>query len=107
MITFIWCAFGRGKAEFVGYWAAEPWLAASPTTIKASVYVHPAPAWLVVVSNLGEKVTTARLAFSEKLPANLTAVNALDGQPLPIEGRSLSLSLPALGYQVIEVRPSG
>jgi len=55
--------FGRKEATWIPYWQNTNYVAVSPKTVYVSLYQHPAHGVLAVISNLGRKAATARLAF--------------------------------------------
>ena len=99
--------FGRKEAEWFPYWRNSGYVRAGPEGAYVSFYRHPRNGVLAVVSNLQRKAQTIRVKLNLArlgLAPRLTARDALSGDRVKIEGDSMELALPSLGWKLIWVR---
>lgn len=87
---------------FIPYWQEQAW-PREPADVKVSRYEHPAGRSLLVVVN-----TSPRAGGAVRLGAGpgIAARDLLTGEPLPIRGDVLDVSLPAHDFRLIRLDAS-
>ena len=101
--------FGRKKAKWHPYWNNGNVVRVSPDNAHASLYRHPRNGVLAVVSNMDgeERTVTVELDLARLgLTSDAGAVDALDGEGIPMSDGAMELTLPTLGWKLIRVRAS-
>ena len=100
--------FGRKEARFLPYWNNAEYIKVTPKACYASLYRHPESGVLVLVSNLGKGQAQVRLAFDLKklgLPrAGLVARDGLTGEPVAMQGDTVTVTLPPMGWQYLWIK---
>lgn len=101
-------SFGLKQAVWHPYWNNREMVRSSAQGVEVSVYSRAEKGALAIVSNMSGKAAAGELEFSLaalKLPMRVRAVDALTGEPRTIERGRLPFSIPALGYEIIWLRP--
>ena len=99
--------FGRKEAEWLPYWRNSDYVSVHPANAYVSLYRHPKNGVLVVVSNLGKARAQVTVDFAlDKLglPETSTAINALTGEPIPIEKGRIAVDLDSVDWRLVWVK---
>ena len=98
--------FGRKQADWLPYWNNENVVRVSPANAHVSLYRHPRNGVLAVVSNMDGEERTVTVEFDLarlELTPDAEAVDALDGEAIPMRNGAMELTLPTLGWKLIRV----
>ena len=96
--------FGRKQAEWLPYWRNGEYVTIEPEGTHASLYRHPQNGVLAVLSNLGraEAVVTVQLNLALLgLDDDVSARDALTGDPVAVEKGALRVNLAVLGWRIV------
>ena len=99
-------AFGYRQAEWIPYYRAEPRLVESlMPKVKVSVYLQRQKRALLVIGNLAHQVVqgSVRVDLAAMGLRGTSAVNALDGRPVPLKDGTLSVRLRPTGLVLVQV----
>jgi hypothetical protein len=100
-------AFGYRSAQWIPYYRAEPALVRSAMpSVKASVYLQRQKRALLVVGNLAHQVVrgTLRVDLGAMGLRGTSAVNVLDGRPVPLDRGTLSVRLRPSSFILVQIR---
>ena len=101
--------FGRSEANWLPYWENQDYVTCAPAQVKASLYSRGSAGVLLVVSNLSDEQREASVSLQVaklQLPAaNLTAVDAMNSQPLELAQGKLKLILGPMEWRLVRVQP--
>ena len=96
--------FGRKDAEWLPYWENSEYVTVGPEHAFVSLYKHPQNGVLAVVSNLAQATAEVTVSFNlEKLglPADCTAVDALEDEPVSLQDGRHTVSLDSVDWQLL------
>ncbi len=99
--------FGYREAEWIPYYRAEPSLVHSfAPHVKTSVYLQRQKRALLVIGNLAHEVVQGKLRVNLGAMGlrGTSAVNILDGRPLPLRGDTLSVRLRPTSCVLVDIR---
>ena len=99
--------FGYREAEWIPYYRAEPALVQSfDPHVKTSVYLQRQKRALLVVGNLAHEVVqgTLRVDLGAMGLRGTSAVNVLDGRPVPLDRGTLSVRLRPSSFVLVQIR---
>ena len=108
--TALWQAydkFGYREAEWIPYYRAEPGLVQSfAPHVKISLYLQRQKRALLVIGNLAHDVVegSVRVDLGAMGLRGASAVNVLDGRPLPLQSGVLSVRLRPTSLVLVEIQ---
>lgn len=101
-------AFGRKQSRFLPYWNNAAYVRVAPEQCYATLYSRGKQGVMCVVSNLGPQEAPVQVTLNLKklrLPARVQAVDALTGDPIPIQRGSFVVPLKSFDYMLVQVTP--
>jgi len=99
--------FGRKQAQFKPYWNNTNLVKVTGERCYSTLYVRPGKGVMCVVSNLGKNAGDVQVLLSLKkmnLPLNVTAVNAITGDKVPIKNGKFTVPLSSYDYALVWVK---
>ncbi len=118
LASSVWKAmqrFGRKQSTWYPYWRNQELVNVSPAEVKCSLYSRGKRGAMLIVSNLGDKETTATLRLNvEKLGLSglklrakelkLRAKDAREGTEFAVQRATIEVPLGPLSFRMIEVK---